>query len=65
MTQIQRETFHGMTPEEVLHNYTEWCRSNPGIEIVREHGIEPKDQSTGPGRSKPNAYSMIVEFKKQ
>ena len=54
-----------MTPEEVLHNYTEWCRSKTGIEIVREHGIEPKDRSTGPVRSNPNAYSMVVEFKEE
>jgi hypothetical protein len=68
MAQVKTETFYGMTPAEALHNYAEWRRSKPDIEIVKKHGIEQKvvqDDQSPRALTKPNAYSMLVEFKEE
>ena len=42
MTEIHREIFHGMTPDEVWYKYKEWYSPRTGaIEIVKEHPTEP------------------------
>jgi uncharacterized protein YodC (DUF2158 family) len=66
LSAIKRETFHGMTHREVWRNYEAWRgpRSHE-IVIVKVHPMEAKlaqDHLPEHQRTKPNAYSMVVEW---
>jgi hypothetical protein len=61
---IKRQTFQGVTQEEVWRHYDLWRGPQAyEIEIVKVHPIKLKlvqDQTTT-----PNAYSMVVEWREK
>ena len=69
MIGIKRQTFRGMTPEEVWNNYDTWRGPRAyEIEIVKVHPIEAKiaqDHLPEERQIKPNAYSMVVEWREK